>query len=704
MHRRSVLLAAVLAMATVGTIPLDTAHAQTVFEIGLGSGWVSPPDCTGTETLVVGPGVPPEGVGSLQLSASTDQQVACVVTPVGLNVRLASVSGTWSTFIPSGQVAQAAPTLKFRARLPGFSTVQVEPFFQTQQAPVTGGVWQTWTLDDNALIWATGLTGACSQVTPCRFADFKAAHRFATITALELGIGSFPFVPLPGQGYVDAVHLTTAAGPIDADFEAPTPPTPVADTYATTQDHALIVAGLSGVLVNDKAVNQHPMTAALAAGPAHGAVTLAADGGFTYTPNAGFTGSDSFTYTATDTVFALTSAPATVTITVTPIPPLPQPTPPAASKFTPLAPHRLVDTRTGLGGVAGPLAAQSLTTFAASGGGLPASGVTAVVLNVTATEPQAVGFVQVFPAGAPVLGSTSTLNVDHPLQTIANLVIVGVDASSHFSVFNQSATQLAVDVFGYFTAAPSGTAGRLVTVDPIRVLDTRTGPGPVGKIAPLGSVALNVTSAVPADATSVVMTLTADQGTAPGFIQAIPTGGATALGASSNLNVDATGEPISNTVIVPIGADGTVTLFSQSGAHLIADVVGYFTGASAPSDVKGLFVPIAPSRVADSRVTGNLIASGATLNIALAGRAGLTSTPPSAIAGNVTATNTTASGYVQVIPSGSSTPIGSTSTLNISGANRTIAATNILSATTGSITVHNQSATHLLYDVTGFFT
>jgi len=59
---------------------------------------------------------------------------------------------------------------------------------------------------------------------------------------------------------------------------------------------------------------------------------------------------------------------------------------------------------------------------------------------------------------------------------------------------------------------------------------------------------------------------------------------------------------------------------------------------------------------------------------------------------------------IQVIPTGSSTPIGSTSTLNISGANRTVAASNVVSAATGSITIHTQSATHLVYDVTGFFT
>jgi hypothetical protein len=48
---------------------------------------------------------------------------------------------------------------------------------------------------------------------------------------------------------------------------------------------------------------------------------------------------------------------------------------------------------------------------------------------------------------------------------------------------------------------------------------------------------------------------------------------------------------------VPIGDDGTVTLYSQSGTHLIVDVVGFFTGPGAPSDPGKLFVPAPPSRL-----------------------------------------------------------------------------------------------------------
>ncbi len=379
--------------------------------------------------------------------------------------------------------------------------------------------------------------------------------------------------------------------------------------------------------------------------------------------------------------------------------------PPATvgSQFVSLDPARIVDTRIGLGGT-GPTLAGSTTTFAATGvGGVPA-GATAVAVNVTATDPTAPGYIQVFPADKGTPGESSSVNVDHAGQTVASFVIVGLDTTGHFSIFTQSSTQLVVDVFGYFVGVPESTAGRLVTVDPVRVLDTRIGLG-VGTVGPVpsqGNVVLPVTSAVPADAAAVVMTVTADQGIAPGYVQVIPTGGATALRASSNINIDRAGETMANTVIVPLGTNGTVTLFSQSGTQLVADVVGYFTGSSAPSATTGLFMPIEPQRVRDTRVGGAIVAAGSTFDVPLAiGR--LVTIPPSAVAGTITATDTIASGYVQVFPTGSSTTVGSTSSVNVNGADRVVAGSTVLATSTGSLTVHSQPAAHLVYDVTGFF-
>src|SRR5439155_6454692 len=70
-----------------------------------------------------------------------------------------------------------------------------------------------------------------------------------------------------------------------------------------------------GVLGNDADVDGDALTAVLVGGPSHGALTLNADGGFTYTPTANFNGSDSFSYKANDGVAQ--SNVATVTLTIT---------------------------------------------------------------------------------------------------------------------------------------------------------------------------------------------------------------------------------------------------------------------------------------------------------------------------------------------------------------------------------------------------
>jgi len=91
---------------------------------------------------------------------------------------------------------------------------------------------------------------------------------------------------------------------------------PVANnnSYTVGKGKTLTVAA-AGVLANDTDADGDTLTAALASGPANGTLTLNANGSLTYTPNAGFVGSDSFTYTARDG--ALASTPATVSVTVT---------------------------------------------------------------------------------------------------------------------------------------------------------------------------------------------------------------------------------------------------------------------------------------------------------------------------------------------------------------------------------------------------
>jgi VCBS repeat-containing protein len=95
--------------------------------------------------------------------------------------------------------------------------------------------------------------------------------------------------------------------------------TPVAneDTYSVAEDGTLTIDADDGLLANDSDVDADPLTAVLVTAADHGQLTLNSDGTFTYVPDAGFTGVDTFTYRASDS--SAESAETTVTVTVTPV-------------------------------------------------------------------------------------------------------------------------------------------------------------------------------------------------------------------------------------------------------------------------------------------------------------------------------------------------------------------------------------------------
>ena len=92
-------------------------------------------------------------------------------------------------------------------------------------------------------------------------------------------------------------------------------PVAINDSYGVNTNTTLTVAA-PGVLANDSDIDSATITAVQASGPAHGTLTLNANGGFVYAPTANYSGPDSFTYRANDG--ALNSGVATVNIAVAP--------------------------------------------------------------------------------------------------------------------------------------------------------------------------------------------------------------------------------------------------------------------------------------------------------------------------------------------------------------------------------------------------
>jgi VCBS repeat-containing protein len=136
--------------------------------------------------------------------------------------------------------------------------------------------------------------------------------------------GSFNYTPTPGYSGSDSFVYQASDGTISSNPTTVTltinavnhAPVAAADSYTVAQDATLTVPADQGVLANDTDIDNDTLHAILVQQPANGSVTLNDDGSFTYVPTTGFSGTDTFTYQASDGTD--TSAETTVTITIDP--------------------------------------------------------------------------------------------------------------------------------------------------------------------------------------------------------------------------------------------------------------------------------------------------------------------------------------------------------------------------------------------------
>ena len=414
----------------------------------------------------------------------------------------------------------------------------------------------------------------------------------------------------------------------------------------------------------------------------------------------------SFTFIPPDPPPSTSSS--STTTSLAPAPPVP---PLGATRFVPLAPFRLLDTREAADITGGaPVPARGGIDLQVTGrGGVPALNVTAVVLNVTAAESFAPGYVTIWPT-AQDRPDASNLNVTAAGQNIANLATVRLGAGGRVSLFTQSGGHLIADVAGYYEPVSAlTTAGRYTPVSPARILDTRHSVGVPGMLAvPAdGTVDLVVAGrgGVPATgASAVVVNVTAAESLGAGFVTVWPKG--SARPAASSLNVTFIGQNVANLVIVPLGADGSVSLYTQTGAHLIADVAGWFGDSTQPASFTGLFEPLAPTRLLDTRTISSFAATGvpaeSSIDLMVAGHGGAPSTGIAAVVLNVTAAQATAPGFVTVWPTGTTQPTASNINITFAGQN----IPNLVSVAVndaGSVSLYTQSGTQLLADIAGYY-
>ena len=197
--------------------------------------------------------------------------------------------------------------------------------------------------------------------------------------------------------------------------------------------------------------------------------------------------------------------------------------------------------------------------------GIPTTGVSSVVLNVTATGATESGYITVWPCDQPQ-PYTSNLNY-LPYQDIPNAVIAKIDPNGQVCFASSSPTFLIADISGWFAQSSN-----LNVITPQRLLDTRSAQRV--SATPTYVLDLSATSPVSAGAaTAVVLNVTATRATGSGFATVWPCD--ESQPPTSNLNFDAN-EDIPNLVLTKVSTSNTVCFSASTPVHLIADLMGWF--------------------------------------------------------------------------------------------------------------------------------
>jgi hypothetical protein len=273
--------------------------------------------------------------------------------------------------------------------------------------------------------------------------------------------------------------------------------------------------------------------------------------------------------------------------------------PASTGLFNPATPTRICDTRAAGPGIAvnqcnstgaNPIGAGGVLNFNVhdSGSPVPSSGVSAVVFNLTAIGPSKPTVLTAYPGGV-TRPNASNVNVG-AAATVPNRVIVavpsGCSGNCTVNIWNSvGSVNVAVDIDGWFS---TGGGSQFTGLTPARLCDTQSGVGISG--CQHGPVAAGHTMSILVDGadgippttagsppTALVINVTAVNATTGTFVTVWGPSSAARPNAS-DLNVPSF-MPVTNLVVVEVGADGVINLFNDLGStNLIVDVLGYYSG------------------------------------------------------------------------------------------------------------------------------
>jgi uncharacterized protein YkwD len=374
-------------------------------------------------------------------------------------------------------------------------------------------------------------------------------------------------------------------------------------------------------------------------------------------------------------------------------PPEPETTKPTAdqTKFQPVTPFRLVDSREGKGTLR--LRAGKITQLAVGG-----SDLTAVSANFTAVRPAGSGYITAYNCTTE-LPTVSTLGY-RPGQNVANQAIVPLQ-NGKLCLYSYADVDIIVDINGFYRDETSGAGFNPLAGK--RLLDTRRGSVP--RLEPMQARKVRVAGiagGAPAGADGVALNVTAVQPGGQGWLRAYPCG-STKSSDISSVNYVA-GDVRPNSVVVPVDGKGEICLLSSQPTDVLLDITGYFAKGAGFD-----FVPLDPIRLLDTRerwaylnpfTNGGKVGAGTTLRVKVAGVRGVPADARAASV-NVTATQAGTTTFVTAFPCGARPATSNVNLIPWQGVAANGAMVALSSA--GELCIYVDQPAHVLIDINGIW-
>lgn len=300
---------------------------------------------------------------------------------------------------------------------------------------------------------------------------------------------------------------------------------------------------------------------------------------------------------------------------------------------------------------------------------------------------------------------------------MANAAIVPAGQNGAVTIYATSATDVVVDINGFFVTSNSSdysSALYFYPLTPCRIADTRikfgTGTGTMGagetRSLPVNFFGCGGVPSAGYSSSTISLNVTAVPIEPLAYLSVLPPG-VPAASVSTLNSFD--GQVVANAAIVPTSYPGSLVVHTSHRADVVLDVNGLFSNPDSGASAGSHYYPVQPCRVADTRPEGNktgafgppLLAAGASREFPIPQSSCGIPASAAAYVLNVTAVPSGPLSYITVWPAGTLMPVAST----LNSYNGQVVANMALvpAGASGAIRVFASDATNLVVDISGYF-